>query len=46
MSDDVKSSIFIGGNHEASNVLQELYYGGFVAPNIFFLGFGGVVTFG
>jgi lariat debranching enzyme len=38
-------TIFIGGNHEASNVLQELYYGGWVAPNIYFLGFGGVVSF-
>jgi hypothetical protein len=31
-------TIFIGGNHEASNVLQSLYYGGYVAPNIYFLG--------
>lgn len=38
-------TIFIGGNHEASNVLQSLYYGGYVAPNIYFLGFGGVVNF-
>lgn len=39
-------TIFIGGNHEASNYLQELYYGGWVAPNIFFLGAAGVVSFG
>ena len=39
-------TIFIGGNHEASNILQSLYYGGWVARNIFFLGFGGVVWFG
>ncbi|GER46861.1 lariat debranching enzyme [Striga asiatica] len=39
-------SIFIGGNHEASNYLWELYYGGWVAPQIFFLGFAGVVRFG
>jgi lariat debranching enzyme len=39
-------TIFIGGNHEASNVLQSLYYGGWVAPNIYYLGFGGVVWFG
>lgn len=39
-------TIFIGGNHEASNILQSLYYGGWVAPNIYFLGFGGVVWFG
>ncbi|XP_021900132.1 lariat debranching enzyme isoform X2 [Carica papaya] len=39
-------TIFIGGNHEASNYLWELYYGGWVAPNIYFLGFAGVVKFG
>uniref|UniRef100_A0A8C9G6S4 Calcineurin-like phosphoesterase domain-containing protein n=1 Tax=Piliocolobus tephrosceles TaxID=591936 RepID=A0A8C9G6S4_9PRIM len=31
-------TIFIGGNHEAMNVLKQLYYGGWVAPNIYFLG--------
>ncbi|XP_052896453.1 lariat debranching enzyme [Anopheles moucheti] len=36
-------TIFIGGNHEASNYLQELPYGGWVAPNIFYLGYAGVV---
>ncbi|XP_034917614.1 lariat debranching enzyme [Populus alba] len=39
-------TIFIGGNHEASNYLWELYYGGYVAPNIYFLGFSGVIKFG
>lgn len=39
-------TIFIGGNHEASNHLWELYYGGWVAPNIYFLGYGGVVNVG
>jgi lariat debranching enzyme len=63
-------TIFIGGNHEASNYLQvrtlpidlhfllhslpttplrhsqELYYGGWVAPNIYFMGFSGCVMFG
>jgi lariat debranching enzyme len=38
-------TIFIGGNHEASNILQSLYYGGYVAPRIFFLGFAGVVNY-
>mmetsp|Transcript_15336 Transcript_15336/g.13872 ORF Transcript_15336/g.13872 Transcript_15336/m.13872 type:complete len:378 (+) Transcript_15336:38-1171(+) len=38
-------TIFIGGNHEASNVLHNLYYGGFVAPNIYYLGFAGVVWY-
>jgi len=39
-------TIFIGGNHEASNVLHSLYYGGWVAPNIYFLGYAGVVQVG
>lgn len=37
-------TIFIGGNHEASNYLQELPYGGWVAPNIYYLGYASVVT--
>lgn len=36
----------VGGNHEASNYLWELYYGGWVAPNIYYLGHAGVVNFG
>ncbi|KAH9302042.1 hypothetical protein KI387_013625, partial [Taxus chinensis] len=39
-------TLFIGGNHEASNYLWELYYGGWVAPKIFFMGFAGVIKFG
>ncbi|XP_054286453.1 lariat debranching enzyme [Macrosteles quadrilineatus] len=39
-------TLFIGGNHEASNHLQELPYGGWVAPNIYYLGYAGVVNFG
>eukprot|EP00054_Salpingoeca_dolichothecata_P027526 m.202541 g.202541 ORF g.202541 m.202541 type:complete len:924 (-) comp25984_c1_seq9:87-2858(-) len=39
-------TIFIGGNHEASNFLWELPYGGWVAPNIYYLGYAGVVNFG
>uniref|UniRef100_A0A8D8YS11 Lariat debranching enzyme n=1 Tax=Cacopsylla melanoneura TaxID=428564 RepID=A0A8D8YS11_9HEMI len=39
-------TIFIGGNHEASSYLQELSYGGWVAPNIFYLGYAGVVNIG
>eukprot|EP00890_Picochlorum_soloecismus_P003601 jgi/Picsp_1/4241/NSC_01750-R1_lariat debranching enzyme len=39
-------TLFIGGNHEAINYLWELYYGGWVAPNIYFLGYSGVVWFG
>eukprot|EP01100_Stratorugosa_tubuloviscum_P002883 TRINITY_DN1688_c2_g1_i2.p1 TRINITY_DN1688_c2_g1~~TRINITY_DN1688_c2_g1_i2.p1 ORF type:complete len:351 (-),score=120.01 TRINITY_DN1688_c2_g1_i2:60-1112(-) len=39
-------TIFIGGNHEASNHLWELYYGGWVCENIYYLGASGVVNFG
>lgn len=39
-------TIFIGGNHEASNYLQELPYGGWVAPNIYYLGYAGVISVG
>ena len=38
-------TIFIGGNHEASNALQSLYYGGWICQNIYFLGFAGVVNY-
>lgn len=38
-------TIFIGGNHEASNHLRELYYGGYVAPDIYYIGHSGVVNF-
>jgi lariat debranching enzyme len=38
-------TIFVCGNHEASNILRELYYGGWVAPNIYFLGSAGVVRY-
>lgn len=39
-------TLFIGGNHEASNHLWELSYGGWVAPRIYYLGNAGVVQFG
>ena len=38
-------TIFVGGNHEASNHLSELPHGGWVAPNIYFLGHAGVVRY-
>lgn len=38
-------TIFVGGNHEASSYLQELYFGGWVAPNIYYLGACGVVNY-
>ncbi|KAG4067921.1 hypothetical protein HA402_010607 [Bradysia odoriphaga] len=37
-------TIFIGGNHEASKYLQELPFGGWVAPNIYYLGYAGCVN--
>ena len=39
-------TLFVGGNHEASSHLQELYYGGWVAPSIYYLGAANVVRFG
>ncbi|KAI2632165.1 lariat debranching enzyme, C-terminal domain-containing protein [Hypoxylon sp. NC1633] len=39
-------TIFIGGNHEASSYLRELYYGGWVAPQIYYLGAANVLRFG
>lgn len=39
-------TIFVGGNHEASELLRDLYYGGWVAPNIYYLGASGVVNVG
>ncbi|TID29555.1 hypothetical protein CANINC_001829 [Pichia inconspicua] len=38
-------TIFIGGNHEASTYLEELKYGGFVAPNIYYMGRSSVVWY-
>lgn len=39
-------TLFIGGNHEASQPLRELYYGGWAAPNIYYMGAAGVVQYG
>lgn len=39
-------TIFIGGNHEASNYLSELPYGGWVCPNIYYLGYANVINVG
>ncbi|KAK0217972.1 lariat debranching enzyme, C-terminal domain-containing protein [Armillaria fumosa] len=36
-------TVFIGGNHEASNYLAELHYGGWVAPNQYYLGRSGCI---
>ena len=38
-------TIFCGGNHEASQPLSELYYGGWVAPNMYYLGAAGVIRY-
>ncbi|KAK2754841.1 hypothetical protein FQN54_006734 [Arachnomyces sp. PD_36] len=39
-------TIFVGGNHEASNHLFELYYGGWVAPNIYYMGAANIIRCG
>jgi lariat debranching enzyme len=39
-------TIFIGGNHEASNYMWELYYGGWAAPKIYYMGAANVVRVG
>ena len=39
-------TVFIGGNHEASNHLYELYYGGWVAPQIYYMGAASVIRCG
>ncbi|KLJ11756.1 hypothetical protein EMPG_13084 [Blastomyces silverae] len=39
-------TIVIGGNHEASNYLFELYYGGWLAPNIYYMGAANVIRYG
>ena len=36
-------TLFVGGNHEASTHLWQLYHGGWAAPNIYYLGAAGVV---
>ncbi|KAF7186456.1 Lariat debranching enzyme [Pseudocercospora fuligena] len=39
-------TIFVGGNHEASSYLTELYYGGWVGPNIYYMGAANVLRLG
>lgn len=39
-------TIFIGGNHEASNYMWEIYYGGWAAPKIYYMGAANVVRLG
>lgn len=40
-----KLTIFVGGNHEASNYLMTLPYGGWVCDNFYYLGYAGVVRY-
>lgn len=37
-------TIFIGGNHENSNLSQSLLFGGWAAPNIYYMGSSGVIV--
>lgn len=39
-------TIFIGGNHENSNYLTELYLGGYIAHNIYYAGYSNVLSYG
>ena len=39
-------TLCIGGNHEASDYMHELFYGGWLAPRIYYTGMAGVVRFG
>lgn len=39
-------TLIIGGNHEASNYFSELHYGGWLAPNIYYLGAANVLRYG
>ena len=39
-------TLVIGGNHEASNYFFELYHGGWLAPNIYYLGAANVIRYG
>lgn len=36
-------TVVIGGNHESSAYMKELYHGGWVAPNMYYLGGSGSV---
>ena len=36
-------TLVIGGNHEASNYMWELFHGGWLAPNIYYMGTAGSV---
>ena len=38
-------TIFIGGNHEASNILNEFFYGGYITEKIYYLGRSGIINY-
>ena len=38
-------TIYIGGNHEAVNYHREVHYGGWVAPNMYYLGCSNVLRY-
>lgn len=40
-----RPTLVIGGNQEAWNYLQTLPYGGWIAPDIYYMGYSGVVKF-
>lgn len=40
-----KLTIFVGGNHECSNYLMTIPFGGWVCPNMYYLGLAGVVKY-
>ncbi|KAK0626384.1 lariat debranching enzyme, C-terminal domain-containing protein [Immersiella caudata] len=39
-------TVFVAGNHEAASHLWELYYGGWVAPGIYYMGAANVLRLG
>ncbi|KAF2006263.1 hypothetical protein P154DRAFT_455974 [Amniculicola lignicola CBS 123094] len=39
-------TLVVGGNHEASSYLSELHHGGWLAPNIYYLGTVGILRYG
>ena len=41
-----KMTLFVGGNHEASELLVRMPHGGFVAPNFYYAGRSSVMEFG
>ena len=38
-------TLVVGGNYEASNYFQTFPYGGWIAPNIYYMGYSNVVKF-